>query len=104
MRGHEETEPDPQRSEEAQAKGKIAANLNHGAESFDEHVERRINDVMTLMNLQKCKNRKIPKYPPTSGAMGGDLRRLSIAVQIVALPKVRGGVFEGAAKSLCNHA
>ena len=54
--------------------------------TFNAMVEDRVKDILNIMNLNSCKHRKIPEYPPYRGPLGSDLRRLSIAIDICALP------------------
>ena len=49
-------------------------------------IDKRVDEIITIMNLHHCKNRRITEYPPTRGELGCDLRRLSIAIEIVHLP------------------
>jgi ABC-type multidrug transport system ATPase subunit len=49
-------------------------------------IEERVNDLLVTMNLSKCKNRQIPEFPALRGEVGGDLRRLSIALELIDLP------------------
>ena len=51
-------------------------------------IEERVSEVLALMDLKHCKNRTLVDEAATRGELGGDLRRLSIAVEIVALPAV----------------
>jgi hypothetical protein len=51
-------------------------------------VEERVHELLSLMNLVKCKNRVIPQYPPLRGEEGSDLRRLGICLEIARLPPV----------------
>ena len=51
-------------------------------------VEERVQELLQIMNLTKCKNRIIPQYPPLRGEEGSDLRRLSIALEIARLPPI----------------
>jgi len=51
-------------------------------------VKRRVDDVLEMMGLTKIKNRLIDERPQLRGELGGDLRRLSIAMEIIALPAV----------------
>lgn len=49
-------------------------------------VEERINDLLVTLNISKCRSRRIPMQPETRGEVGADLRRLSIAMELVDLP------------------
>jgi ABC-type multidrug transport system ATPase subunit len=49
-------------------------------------VKERVDDILTIMNLHYCKNRRISESPPTRGELGCDMKRLSIAIEIVHLP------------------
>jgi energy-coupling factor transporter ATP-binding protein EcfA2 len=50
------------------------------------NIDQRVDDVITIMNLHRCKNKAIPEFPPTRGDAGCEMRRLSIALEIVHLP------------------
>ena len=50
------------------------------------NVTERIEDILTIMNLHRCKHHVIEAYPATRGEAGCDFRRLSIALEIVSLP------------------
>jgi energy-coupling factor transporter ATP-binding protein EcfA2 len=52
------------------------------------NVAERTDDILTLMNLHRCKNHTIEEYPPTRGEAGCEFRRLSIALEIVHLPEL----------------
>lgn len=56
--------------------------LNHSATFVDD----RLDDILTVMDLQKCRNRKIPDRPQTRGELGCDFRRLGISLDIANLP------------------
>lgn len=51
-------------------------------------VDERVQQLLNIMKLQKCKNRPIPVRPPLRGEAGGDLRRLAIASEVASLPPV----------------
>jgi ABC-type multidrug transport system ATPase subunit len=51
-------------------------------------VDDRTEEIISIMNLQKCRDRKIEEYPDLRGEVGSDLRRLSIALEIAGLPPV----------------
>lgn len=51
-------------------------------------VTERVREVMEYMDLEWCKHRVIPERPSTRGEIGGELRRLVIAAEIICLPKV----------------
>lgn len=61
----------------------IELRMPHKSKEFR---NQRIKLIISLMKLEHCMNRKIPDFPPTRGELGCDLRRLSIAIEIVALP------------------
>jgi energy-coupling factor transporter ATP-binding protein EcfA2 len=50
------------------------------------NIKQRVDDIITVMNLHHCKNRRIVEYPAMRGELGCDLRRLSIAIEVVHLP------------------
>lgn len=47
-----------------------------------------MKQVMELLDLESCENKFIPERPSLRGSEGGDIRRLSIALEMVALPDV----------------
>lgn len=49
-------------------------------------IEGRVDELLRIMNLVHCKNRIIQEEPATRGILGSELRRLSIATEIAALP------------------
>lgn len=54
-------------------------------------VEERVEEILQLMGLKHCANRMLTEGDSDSavrGELGGDLRRLSIAIEIVNLPAV----------------
>jgi ABC-type multidrug transport system ATPase subunit len=63
---------------------------NYTGESsgFDDFVEQRVVDILDIMDLTICKDRKIADNPVIRGPLGCDFRRLGIAIEIVHLPPV----------------
>jgi ABC-type multidrug transport system ATPase subunit len=51
-------------------------------------IKERVLQVMDTMELIWCKERIIPERPSTRGNIGGELRRLSVAVEFINLPSV----------------
>lgn len=51
-------------------------------------ISKHVDDVLELMDLHSCRKRVIPMVPDVRGAIGGELRCLSIAVEIVAMPEI----------------
>ena len=51
-----------------------------------EEVANRVNEVLALMDLTLLKEKILPDDPPDRGVEAGELRRLSIALEIIALP------------------
>jgi ABC-type multidrug transport system ATPase subunit len=51
-------------------------------------IEERVQELVSIMNLTKCKNRIIPQYPTLRGEEGGDIRRLSISMEIARMPPI----------------
>jgi Fe-S cluster assembly ATPase SufC len=51
-------------------------------------LEIRVKQVMELLDLESCENKFIPERPSLRGSEGGDIRRLSIALEMVSLPDV----------------
>ena len=56
--------------------------------TISQFIDNRTNELLELMNLTHCKDRVIPTYPELRGELGCELRRLSIALEIVDLPPV----------------
>jgi ABC-type ATPase involved in cell division len=51
-------------------------------------IKERVLQVLDMVELVWCKERIIPERPSTRGNIGGELRRLSIAVEFINLPSV----------------
>jgi ATP-binding cassette, subfamily G (WHITE), eye pigment precursor transporter len=51
-----------------------------------EFIDKRTEELIDLLQLSSCRNRVIPTYPELRGELGCDIRRLSIALEIVDLP------------------
>jgi ABC-type multidrug transport system ATPase subunit len=51
-------------------------------------VQNRVIEVLRAMNLWWCRDRLITERPTDRGALGGELRRLAIAIALVHLPPV----------------
>lgn len=51
-------------------------------------IKERVLQVMDMMELIWCKERIIPERPSTRGNIGGELRRLGVAVEFINLPSV----------------
>ena len=49
-------------------------------------IEQRVSEVLKLMDLWKLRNEVLPEVVPDRGVSAGQLRRLSIAVEIVNYP------------------
>jgi ABC-type multidrug transport system ATPase subunit len=62
----------------------------HNLPSFERThlIQERVLDLLDLLELVWCKDRLIPERPSTRGQIGGELRRLSIAVEFITLPPV----------------
>ena len=58
------------------------SNLSHSAQFVDDRLE----DLLTIMDLQQCRNRKIPDRPQLKREIGCDFHRLGIAMDIANLP------------------
>ena len=54
--------------------------------NMSQYINQRTEELIELMNLTSCRNRVIPTYPELRGELGCELRRLSIALEIVDLP------------------
>eukprot|EP00602_Paraphysomonas_sp_CaronLab_P005049 CAMPEP_0185030590 /NCGR_PEP_ID=MMETSP1103-20130426/17564_1 /TAXON_ID=36769 /ORGANISM="Paraphysomonas bandaiensis, Strain Caron Lab Isolate" /LENGTH=1294 /DNA_ID=CAMNT_0027565783 /DNA_START=13 /DNA_END=3894 /DNA_ORIENTATION=- len=52
------------------------------------YIYERVMQILGMMELVWCKDRLIPERPTTRGNIGGELRRLSVAVEFVNLPPV----------------
>lgn len=61
-------------------------NREYGDNKFE--INTRVLHLLNLMGLTWCKDRLITERPTTRGSLGGELRKLSIAVEIVNLPPV----------------
>ena len=56
--------------------------------AWQQTINQRVDKILTIMNLQHCRSNRIPDNPSTRGIGGGELRRLSIAVEIIHLPPI----------------
>lgn len=56
--------------------------------AWQQVVNERVDNILTIMNLQHCRSNRIADSPATRGIGGGELRRLSIAVEIIHLPPI----------------
>lgn len=66
---------------------KLRMNTKSNVESAQQ-LNERVLQVLGLMGLLWCKDRLIAERPATRGKVGGELRKLSIAVEIINLPPV----------------
>ena len=55
---------------------------------LDREINDKVNAILTLMGLATVKDHVIPEDPDTRGTVGGELRRLSIAMAIFDMPAV----------------
>lgn len=67
--------------------GDDSANASSEAESMY-RMETRVNNLLEVFGLTKIKYRLIEERPQLRGELGGDLRKLSIAMEIIAQPAV----------------
>ena len=51
-------------------------------------IKERVLQVLDMVELVWCKERIIPERPSTRGNIGGELRRLGVAVEFINLPSV----------------
>jgi ABC-type multidrug transport system ATPase subunit len=51
-------------------------------------INNRVCDVLNLMDLTQAQHKKVPEKHLTRGVLGGELRRLLIASEIIALPQL----------------
>jgi ATP-binding cassette subfamily G (WHITE) protein 2 (SNQ2) len=51
-------------------------------------IKKHVDDILELMELTVCRKRVIPQVPEVRGAIGGELRRVSIACEIVTKPEL----------------
>jgi ABC-type multidrug transport system ATPase subunit len=51
-------------------------------------IDERVDQLVQLLNLGSCKGDTIALYPEERGETSGDMRRLSIAIEIADLPPV----------------
>lgn len=65
-----------------------AANKNTYVSTWRQIISERVEKILTIMNLQNCRQKRIEDKPAMRGIEGGELRRLSIAVQIIHLPPI----------------
>lgn len=68
------------------AKLRIKRKPQTSEESWEQLISSRVNDVMNIMDLTDLKGKKVPEEHMTRGVLGGELRRLLIASEIIALP------------------
>jgi hypothetical protein len=64
-------------------------------------IALRVNEVMEMMNLTWCKDRIITERPTSRGSLGGELRRMAIACEIVCYAPVL--VFDDITSDLDEH-
>ena len=67
---------------------KLRLNLQGSAAENEDFINRRVAHVLNMMGLTWCKDRLITERPNTRGALGGELRKLSIAVEIIQLAPI----------------
>ena len=65
---------------------KYAARLRMDASPLE--IEERVQEMITIMKIGHLRNKKIPEYPSERGEDGSELRRLSIAMELVHMPPV----------------
>lgn len=49
---------------------------------------KRVADILEIMQLTWCKDRVIAERPTARGSLGGELRKMAMAVEIISLPSV----------------
>ena len=59
-----------------------------GIDNSPQFIEDRLEDLLIIMDLKQCRDRKIPDRPQVKGEIGCDFRRLGIAMEIANLPPV----------------
>lgn len=64
---------------------RLRMNAN-GRSATMKDVRERVDQLLDMMDLRACKDRVIPEYPALRGEEGGDMRRLSIAMEISGFP------------------
>lgn len=56
--------------------------------AMNEIRAKRVADILDIMQLTWCKDRVIAERPTARGILGGELRKMAIAVEIISLPPV----------------
>jgi ABC-type multidrug transport system ATPase subunit len=51
-------------------------------------ISKRVEEVLDMLDLKRCRHRAIPERPSSRGEIGGELRRLVVAIELIDLPKV----------------
>jgi ABC-type multidrug transport system ATPase subunit len=67
---------------------RMRMNLHGSSSDMTVAVHERVMELLHVMELVWCKDRVITERPSMRGTLGGELRRLSIAVEFIALPPV----------------
>ncbi len=52
------------------------------------YIQKRVQEIMDIMYLSHCQDILIPERPTLRGVEGGEIRRLSIALEILSMPPV----------------
>ena len=67
---------------------KLRLNLKVSSEELNKVVNDRVAKIFDLMDITYCQDRIVPNRPTSRGILGGELRKLSIATEIIELTPV----------------
>mmetsp|Transcript_20657 Transcript_20657/g.29655 ORF Transcript_20657/g.29655 Transcript_20657/m.29655 type:complete len:1397 (+) Transcript_20657:61-4251(+) len=67
---------------------RLRMSINESGGDARNRVYQRVMQMLDMMELIWCKDRLITERPTMRGSIGGELRRLSIAVELINLPPV----------------
>ena len=56
--------------------------------AMQEFRAKRVADILNIMELTWCQDRVIAERPTARGSLGGELRKMAMAVEIISLPSV----------------
>lgn len=66
---------------------RYAARLKLASQNLSSsEIDARVLDIINILDLGHAKTRVIPEFPESRGEIGRDMRLLSIAIEIMALP------------------
>ena len=67
---------------------KLRLNLDLPEEELNKAVDERVAAILDTMDITYCKDRVVPNRPTSRGVLGGELRKLSIATEIIKFTPV----------------